>query len=832
MIGANARRVEHRPAAKEIVLAAAELQMTFSYDQRAVVTSLIVGGRERLAVTAAPLASVVSRAGQDQVLTSERLEKDPLVGCHGNTATADFLMRDTELEVAERWTFAADATAVRLRVERRYRWLGSDLRSIFESGQPRVSWARDAWDNVRKIGDGGNVPVWGEELRRAATVRLANGARAFPTGLSLETAGNRYGVEQGDFVLLNRADRTALRVELRLNPDVMRVGTEILRLGSPDEPGPLEFSWFLTRGPIGYANGNPKGYYDTAGGPGEVFESGGHFTDNGQPVFLPIVVNDGERHDVTLTLAPDVWANHYFVGEVAGFDGPLLAGLVNDFGRSIMQDKRIGGNSEKSFRQSQAPPFTSIWNVYCAELLQDANAFASFRAQMIDIRDGLQRSDGFLRCCAPFSVQRHAPSDYMRPPTYEITDNFTNYPLAVAELFELDPDLDWLGEIKDSAVAALDYAIDRLLIKTGSQAGLIANHQSLLADPDGLAAVPHSEWNDLYHIGRVSAYHNVFGYAAFARWSDLLSSVLGDDERAMTYSTVASDLKAAFNRDVESGGFWSPVTRAYAYTRDAHGAIAKDCYHLFSNGYALQFDLPDTRQRRLAVADSLWAAYESRRVKDGWRLHGSNPIDCRTTEPPGEAWPVGLPLTFPAFENGGVHLLMEQPAAQIGLGRGDRSYAVRYARTVVDRYGVDGFWGMSSIQPDSLEVRRDIFQEPWMNNSLLGIWPLFHLVLGFQPSRFGLDLIPFIDSSLVGSLVPYRWRGRTQIEVAYLDVETYRIRCEEPIALRIGWRGREPGERSIVRFDGLPTEVAANDEGIIWFAYQAIGTHMLSIDHN
>jgi hypothetical protein len=631
------------------------------------------------------------------------------------------------------------------------------------------------------------------------------GPLAFPDGLALESGGNRYGAEQGDFAYLDRGHRIALRVSA--DSDAALV-TDHFRRGGVRDPGALETNWIASDEPFAYTNGNPKGYVTPEG---QHDAAGGHFSVGGGPyIFSPVEVPNGATQSITLTWHTADWDSYYDVGDLEGIDEGRLAALVNDFGRAIMQDKRIGGSSERSFRSAQAPPFTSVWNIYAAELLQDRNAFAAFRAQMEDIRDGLQRPDGFVRCCYPYEPTRTSP------PTYDLTDNVVVWPLAVAELYNLDPRRPWLVRMRDSVRAALDYALRELRAPSGPQAGLLSNYQCGQPAPDTGCAAEWSEWNDQYLIGQVSAYHNVMAYAALTRWAELEREVFDADDQAARYEAAAATIKAKFNADGDDGGFWSPASDTFAYTRDSGGELVKDCSHLFVNGYALQFGLVDGEQRRRLVATSLKRAYDER----AWRLHGSNPVSCKTTEPH---------LFFPFFEDGGVHLVMEQPAAQIGLEIGDRSYDIGYARTVLERYGRDGFWGMSNLQPDTMDVRRDVYQEPWMGNNVVGIWPLYHDIWGFQPRHDGLDLVPFIDASLVGSRVEYDWRGRIPVEVRYSGVERYTVAYDGSAPVRVGWRGREPGIRYVVVEDGRQFIERADADGIVWHDVRGSGSSTVSI---
>ncbi len=786
---------------KTITAISGETTVTISYDNRAAITSLLLGGVETLD-TGAPGHSSIQFDADGSSLTSLAPSSSPTVSVAGNAATLSFAMSNSRAAVNEVWTLSADATDVNLSIARTVDWVGTASGAVRDSQLPQLTFKQDFWENAHLAESGGSIPLWGDQLVEAAAEKLPDGSAAFPNGLSLETAGNRVVQTQNQVRLLGEGQ---LGLDISAVPN--RNGAiSFLRNGTASSPGGLTTSWAQSNADWTFTNGNPEGY-------AEPVSLGGRFATQNALLLAPVSASDGQTDSVSLSFASLSAADAYNVGDIEGFDSGQVARLIKDFGAAMMQDSTIGASSERSFRSAKAAPFTMLFNIYVAELLQSKAAFESLQEQYLDVKNGLQRADGMIECCTPFEVEP-IPSNL---PDYLVTDGIFAYVASAAELYELYPDDAWLEEMKPSIQAALSYADNNLKVTSGITAGLYSNYQCGQPAPLTGCVKHNSDWNDLYQIGQVNAYQNVLAYHALTEWAELEDEVLGDAASAATHRASAATLKTKYNQAGADGGFWSLAANSFGYTRDTNGALVKDCLNLFANGYAIQYGLVNADRARL-VAGQLEDAYAS----TFWRLHGSNPITCRTTE---------SDLYFPYFEDGGVHLLMEQPASQIGLTLSDRSRNVNFARTVAERYPQDEFWGMSNIQPDTLNVRRDVYQETWMSNNVVGIWPLFHDVLGFQPTRNRLDLIPYIDNSLIGSDVPYDVWGQHEVSVAYMALETYRVTTNASVPTRVGWRDKQPGRQYTVRVNNNPQTVTADASGKVWVAAPSSGTHTFTIDN-
>ena len=103
------------------------------------------------------------------------------------------------MPIDETWSFDIVIDGIDLEVARDYDWADGVTPAIAHNGQLAIGWAR-VWDNIRRPGDGGNLPI--------------GNAYTGHDGFYLNQPNDRYGVEQSAFVLLAEG-RHALAVGRR-----------------------------------------------------------------------------------------------------------------------------------------------------------------------------------------------------------------------------------------------------------------------------------------------------------------------------------------------------------------------------------------------------------------------------------------------------------------------------------------------------------------------------------------------------------------------------------------------------------------------------------------
>lgn len=791
-------------------LSVGDLSLTVAYKGGVRISAMSLKGRSLLSI---PAFTFVESSPGVYIVSN-----DPAIN-GTETDTPNGLSIDfTSNVVQETWTFEGSSSGIQWKLHRKN--TGTAAFTLPSQGFPRFVWNADVWDAVRRPADGGSLPLGG----------LLSPSNTYAR--AMQSDDHRFVVKQGSFVFLDRGTQSALIVDRLGRP---RAGTEFYRrVGRA-----LETNWQVSNQELTFTNGNPKGYAGT---------NGGHFSGGlgkmNEPVtpavahlFAPGTFAAGQVDEHTLAFAPGTFSSYYDNGAMVGVDGTAVARLVNDFGRAQMQDRDIGGSSENSFALPKGASFTNLWNLWVAELMQDASGFASFRSQIKDIRDNLQRADGFVSCCYPYS----GDADY-----YDTTDNLFAYILSIAVLDDLAPNDAWLKEMTASAEKAFDYAEQKLLIQTGSTAGLFGNRKCTSEffashtknfpslppgpQPGPLTTPPaatgcmatFSEWNDQYAIGQVSAWQNVLAYAALDRWATLETNVLGNATKGAHYRQLADTLKAKFNLDGSIGGFYSSVyTKTYYYTRDENGFPAKDCYHSVPNGYGLLFDVIAPERRAEVSAQMRYALS----VYNNWTYPGTNANDCSTGN---KEMAGGMP--FPLFENGGAKFITAVPIGQFAIGANDPGYSLAATRTALTKYMATGFWGFSNLVPTDLSVNRTVYQEPWMTNNALAVWSLYHDLYGFHPTRNALVLRPYLHPELVGSVVKYSWQGRYPLTVAYTALETWKITAAISTPITVQWQKKASGAAYKVIVDGVQVATSnADTNGIVSYPSTFSGAHTFAL---
>ena len=192
---AATREISNDTAGKTLALTDGELRMVVAYDRRAVVTSFTQGGTELLA---GGMSSSVVLDASGTTLDSGALTADPRVKVSGTNVDLTFTMASDEVRIDETWSFKLANDGIELRVARDYDWADGATQVIRHNGQLDIAWAR-VWDNIRRPADGGNIPI--------------GNAYTGHDGFFLTETNDRYGVEQGAFVLLAAEGERALAVD-------------------------------------------------------------------------------------------------------------------------------------------------------------------------------------------------------------------------------------------------------------------------------------------------------------------------------------------------------------------------------------------------------------------------------------------------------------------------------------------------------------------------------------------------------------------------------------------------------------------------------------------
>jgi hypothetical protein len=749
--------------AKRVTMTDGDLRLVLDYDRGATVSSFRLGDVELVEAGVYSTA----RTGAGDLLDSRSLPADPSVTVRKNTVTAKFAMAADDVALTETWTFIVADGGIDLQTTRRYD-VGSGTTQVAHNGQLTFGWAR-IWDNIRRADDGGNIPL--------------GNAYAGTDGFYLNKSGDRYGVEESDFVLLDEQQRAALVVEAD-SPD-RRVATEFAYTGDGNTYQETQVS-------------AAKQWSYTAGTKEEGYVYGGHSSnDQDVDIYSPVDVTDGQQDSVAFHFGAADYDRFYDLGgDIRGVEDPAaLSSLLNDFGRSGIVDKDYG-MSTVGMRYPGTGPYDLALSNRTVLGYFDPAMTASQQAVLEYFRDYAQSSDGHL-----------SGRTYHRDHPWgdgSLADADPAYVLAAAELYEYGSDEEWVTSMRDSVRASIEFMVSK---RYAEQDGLFTNDVTSCTSRKGLR-----EWNDAYYVKYQSGYVNALMYGALTQWSDVERTVFQDEDRATRYADMAARLKERFNRDAADGGLWDPETGMFAYWRCPDGTAQAAVQHTQLNLQAIALGLVDVDRARqiLDGIDEQMAVNHLEMLPENFL-----PVLPNTEEWSGDHFQSGL-------EDGAVYPFFTELYMRAAAFVGERERSLDYLDATLERYTEDGFVGWSFLDW-SLEPR---LGEAWFPSNANAAAGLFTSVLGIQPTGDGVVVAPNVPERMNGTTVT-REVDDEELTVTYNDALDQTVRysgLDDGKTLTVRWTGQEPGRSYTVRDRGRTT-VVADENGAVEYQVTGKGTH-------
>lgn len=748
---------------KVVTMSGTNYTLKLNYNGKSRVTSFVVNGQETIDQVGSEGIYTASLVGGTWYTSQGGVV--PAVSVLGSTVTETFSTAIT----SETWTFTVSDPSVTLQIQRVY----NGSYTVTDQGSPMISFAEHSFDNIRTPGDGGNIPIDGNVLNVTQSKWLA-------TGTKLDT-NSRIAKEQVNYSLLSEPTNSALKISGTTNHDALSRGrgTQFYRADITRKN--LRLSIVTSGNGLTYAN-SPYGY---AGGTG----AGGLYNQGtGAPVYQPVTVSNGSNDTVTLTFAPDTYANYFDVGNLKGVDQYAISRLINVFGRSMMQDQKRGASFEGAIKSAEVPPLEMQSIGQLVELFPDS--VNAFKAGLNDIRDYLQDpTTGEVKCCRPGIA---IPWGIGRP------DETPGYVLGVISAFAISGDSTWLIGMKSSVEKALDYTIANQMDPTTKR-------------------LKFALTNDCSHCGvywevtagTYSGYATAMMYEALTQWALLESNVLSDSTHATTYNGTASTMQSYFNLDLPAGGFWSKNMDSF-YSADG----VADTAYLPTIGAVLKSGIT-TQTRMKRMVDS----YENLVMRNNDDVHGMNYFDIYNSrlaapdDPPSQngSWYGGPDGDFYV----GLPLL------------NDPVKIPTYIAALTNRYYADGFYNCSGNYSRMNYYNCGVADGDYgFTSTMMPVWGLYHSTYGFQPRYNELVLAPLVPATMVGSVVKYTWRQQP-ISVTYNSKTSFTIQATVlPTNIRVEWINQTAGVTYHYTVDGGASTVAvADSNGTVQAVMSAAGTH-------
>lgn len=745
---------------RTVTITAGDLRAVLSYGSGASVTSLQLNGVELLSEG---IASTLELDETGTVLDSRSLTTPPTIKVRGHEVDVHFTMAADGLKVAETWSFDASKGNLGLTVDRRYDWADGGAHALRHNGQLDIAWAR-VWDNIRRPQDGGNLPI--------------GNAYTGKDGFFLSQPNDRYGVEQSRFVMLANDGQRALSVSAETESSV---ATEFAYA----EGSILQETQLRGEGEWSYITGTKE----------EGFVYSGH-TSNGTDAYIyePAPVADDHRDRVEYTFSPADYASYYDLGAVNGVADPAaLTSLLNDFGRSGVVDTGYG-MSTVGLRYLGTGPYDLALSNPTVMGYYDPAMTESQKNVLEYFRDYAQGDDGHMygrtyRLTNPWGDNSLADAD-------------PAYVAAIAEMYEYSPDDEWLGSMRDSATAAIDFMLGE---RYDAPTGMFTNDITTCSGSKSLR-----EWNDAFYVKWQSGYVNSLMYDALVKWSALERDVFGDTARADSYAATAAQLKEQFNKDADDGGLWDPEMQMFAYWRCADGTVQASVKHTQLNLQAVALGLVDV-DRAKVILDGVDEEMQKNRL--AMIPQNFYPILPGTEEWSGDHFQSGL-------EDGPIYPFMTEMYMRAAAFAGERERSLTYLDNTLARYTEDGFNGYSFMDW-SLKKR---FGEAWFPTNANAAGGVYRQMLGIQPTSGGVTIAPNFPEAMNGSSVTKTIHADDSLTVTYHSVLDQTVRYEtkdKSQAVTLRWSGQQPGEQYTVRDERHETAVTADSNGIVSYTVSA-----------
>lgn len=765
--GSDGPAVVQNPADGTTTIAGGGLTMTLATRGGAVISSLRQDGTELLS------AGLYSSAQLDidgSTLDSRSLGADPRVSVHGDQVDVAFTMSDSDVSIDETWHIVATASGIDVTSQRAYDWKETADTALRHNGQLEIGWAR-VFDDIRRPEDGGDLPIGNPYTGK--------------NNFFLSKVNDRYGVEEGSFVLLSGDRPQALAVTASGDRNV---ATEFAYTGDGNTYQETQVS------------SDPTWTY-TAGSAASGLVYGGHSSNlTNALIYSPVQVAQGQQDAVTFHFAStDAAAYTGLGGTVNGVADPTaLASLLNEFGRSGIIDKGYG-MSTVGLRYPGVGPYDMVYADPTVRGLFDPATTASQQNLLTYFKDNAQNSNGHMKGRAFHRDQTWTAN--------QLFDADPSYALSVSDMYQYGGDRAWLNTMRGSVESALGYMMTNQYVAAD---GLFRNDTISCTKLAGLR-----EWNDAYYVKYESAYINELMYGALTQWGALERDVFGDQAKAAGYLDAAAAIKARFNRDTADGGLWDPNTGMFAYWRCPDGTTQGATEHTQVNLQAIIYGLVD-----LPRAQQILHGIDKAVAQNHLALIPQNfiPMKANVEDWTGDHFQTGL-------EDGAVYPLMTEEYMRAAALVGERDSSLTYLNNTVARYAKDGFNGYSfldwQLNPHNGEA--------WFPSNANGAAGLFSDVLGIQPTASGVTIAPNIPASMAGTSVTRTIHADDTLTVRYDSELTQTVTYRGSGDVTLQWSGQQPGRTYTVRDEDLAVKATADAFGIVRYTYAPHGTRTISL---
>ena len=674
-------QVKHDAAAKTVTMADAngDLQMRLSYSGRCMLDRVQINGRQGIAPATGVCTGI--QVGGNWVTSRENIENQT-VTVDGN----DVLIENIEfatggISVRETWEFHVGQQGIEWEITRQYLSGGTVQDSYFPG-----------WDFT-------STATWTAGI-------LETGGVAWSRYLG---SGASYGAHSGSTVFWKGDD--CLKVTAAQIDGTFHAS----RFSNQPGGGAMTFVQSVSSSSLGTKHNLRRSI-------------------QGMDVWAPFQVTPGTIRTKLTLEAPSGDAVRYR-GNFNGVDGEAIGDLMDTIGRYGVIDRRImGGNGWLTGFVCVHEPFHAEMGIAVADKNYTANMTTTLDARR---DEALQASGRILpRFC-------HDTGDNIVPGTYNpatgfyevgwgyLLDSQADYPINVAEQFDLTGDVEWLRSHKVPCERTLKWLMDRDRDNDGLVEMMTDSHTQGKS----------SDWIDIVYASGENALVNAALYEALKLWTER-EEILGDSVQAEAYRAAALKLKTAFIKPISEGGFWDPDKGWFAYWRNTDGSIHGNNLVTPVNFCAVAYGLCTDEQRQRVLATIETKARAENLFH--WPL-------CYLPYPQGE----GRDNVFPTYENGDIFLSWGGMAMR-AYAKSDPDIALAYVNRILDRYKQDGLSYQRYLRGNQAGAGDDI-----LAGNCMTIVGMYRNIFGIRPQWNRMMLDPHITAATSGTQLRYPLRDQT-----------------------------------------------------------------------
>ncbi len=435
---------------------------------------------------------------------------------------------------------------------------------------------------------------------------------------------------------------------------------------------------------------------------------------------------------VTYRLTAFDYDKRYYRGDFPGFNGASIRSVENTIARVGVIDENIMGSNNWHVNEGYAV-LHEQWIAQMGIGINDSNYLNNYQKTIDYYRDNAISDEGRVKSRWAYNKNDAEPGTYDDKGFYEaqwgrLLDANTDQVINVAELFQLNGNLNWVRTHKESCEKVLAY----LLKRDSDNDGLIE------AITDSYTEKRGSDWIDVIWASYENAFLNAEMYEALVQWAEV-EKLLGDAKRGTEYTTLAQKLKARFNLPVTEGGFWDPEKQWYVYWRDKDDRIHGSNLVTPVNFMAIAYGICDDKNRQEAILNKTEELMQQEHLFM-W------PISFLPYEA-NEGYKVNYP--FPNYENGDIFLGWGELGVR-AYQNFNPSIPIRYIKNVLAQYEKDG---MAFQRYD--RVKQEGQGHDILANNSMAVVGLYRNIYGIKPKYNRLYLQPHLTTELNGTRIKY-----------------------------------------------------------------------------